>query len=90
MTFVTKAIQGFLQLSNKKIIAVATSAVAAQLFRGELAAHSNIKLPILCSEYDTCNVPAKSQLAANLQNAFSLFGTKLLCVFAASLTQSTA
>lgn len=67
-TFVTKAVQGILQLDNNNFISVATSAVAAQLlFRG-CTAHSTSKIPIPSSGSDTCNVPAESKLATDLQN----------------------
>lgn len=65
---VTKGIQGFLQLGNKNVIAVVTSAVAAQLLRGGWTAHYSFKIPIPCSESDTRNFPTEGQLTTNLTN----------------------
>lgn len=39
------------------------SAVAPQLLRGRIPAHSNFKITIPCCKSDTCNVPAENQLA---------------------------
>lgn len=68
--FVRKAIQDFLQLRSKKIIAIATSTVTAQPLRGGITAHSTFKILILRGESDTCNIPAEIQLAADLQNDY--------------------
>jgi len=68
-TFVTRAIQGFLKIRGKQAIAVATSAVAAQLLDEGRTAHSTFKIPIPCLADSTCHISANSQLAAHMRAA---------------------
>ncbi len=72
-TFVTRAIHAFLRLRSKKVIDVATSAVAAALLDGGRAADSTFKISILCDYGSNCNVSASSQLARQLREADLIF-----------------
>ena len=66
-TFVTRAIQAFLNLKGKKIKAVASSAVAAQLLDDGRTAHSTFKIPISIDPDSTCNITENSSIAAELR-----------------------
>lgn len=67
-TFVKKPIHGFLKLRNTNVIAVVTSALAAQLLRGERAIHFTSKIPIACNESNSRNVPAEIQVVTEPLN----------------------
>ncbi len=65
-TSVTRAIHDFLRLREKKVIAVATSAVAAVLLDEERNANSTFKIPIPVTAESTCSISERSQLAQDL------------------------
>lgn len=65
--FVTGAIPDSAQLQNMKFIVFATLIVVAQVLFGGRAAHSICKIPVLCSEADTCHILIDLQLATDLQ-----------------------
>ncbi len=54
----TRAIHDLLRLGERKVIAVATSAVAAFLLDEGHIAHSTFKMPISCTAESTCKVAA--------------------------------
>ncbi len=65
-TFVKRASHDFLRLREKKVVAVATSAVAAVLLDEGHTAHSTFKIPIPITAESTCSISARSQLAQDL------------------------
>ena len=68
-TFTIRAIQALLQLRNRTVLPVATSAVAASLLPGGRTAHSVFKIPIPCFVDSVCNISMDSQLAQEIRNA---------------------
>ncbi len=64
--FVTRAIHDFFRLREKKVIEVATSAVAAVLLDEGRNAHSTFKIPIPVTVDNTCSISERSQLAQDL------------------------
>ncbi len=58
-----RAIHAFLRLRCKKVIAVASSAVAAAILDGGRTVHSTSNILIPCDHESTCNISATSQLA---------------------------
>ncbi|CDF33944.1 ATP dependant DNA helicase PIF1 [Chondrus crispus] len=66
-TFVLSTIQDFLRSRRKKVIAVATSAVAAVLLDGGRTAHSVFKILIPVSAESTCNFSTNSDTGRTLQ-----------------------
>lgn len=71
-TFVTTAVQRFLKFKRKRVLAVAPSAVAAQLLEGGSTAHSALKVSIPINSESTCN------FGANFQPAHELCKTHLI------------
>lgn len=67
MTFLIMAIQRFLKSHDVHIVAVASSAVAAQLLDDRRTAHSACKIPILVNSDCTCHIDADSQQAQELR-----------------------
>ena len=67
-TFVTRAIHDFLRLREKKVVPVATSAVAAVLLDEGRTAHSTFKIPIPCTAESTCGISVRSQLAQEMRD----------------------
>lgn len=59
-TFLLRTIQDFLRCRRKKVIPVATSAVAAVLLDAGRTAHSVLNIPIPVTAESTCNVSANS------------------------------
>lgn len=59
-TFSINAIQNAMKVRVKKVIAVATSAVAAQVLKGGRKAHSTFRIPVPCGPCQTCNVSVSS------------------------------
>lgn len=70
MTIVTTDIQGFLELQNKFLIVIETSAVEAELFCAAHPAHSSIKIHIPFNESETCSGEAEWQLATQFRNVY--------------------
>lgn len=71
-TSTTGAFKGFLHLRSKNVVAVGTTAVAAQLLLEGIAAHFTIKIPILCNESDTRIVPGGRHLPTDFQIVASI------------------
>ena len=68
-TFTIRTIQSLLQLRDRKVISVATSAVAASLLEKGRTAHSVFKIPIPCHAESTCSISLDSELAAQIREA---------------------
>ena len=68
-TFTIRAIQALLQLRNRTVLPVATSAVAASLLPGGRTAHSVFKIPIPCFVDSVCNISMDSTLAQEIRDA---------------------
>lgn len=65
-TFVTPAIQRFLQSRDRSVLAVGSTAVAAQLLDGGCTTHSTLETPIPVTFESTCNIEADSQSGQNI------------------------
>ena len=68
-TFTIRAIQSLLKIREHRVIAVATSAVAASLLDGGRSAHSEFKIPIPCYLESVCNISMESKLANDIRRA---------------------
>ena len=68
-TFTIRAVQSALRLRKHKVIAVATSAVAASLLEDGQTAHSAFKIPIPCHADSVCNISLESEIAHRLRSA---------------------
>ena len=66
-TFLIETIHKLLRCRQRKVIAVATSAVAASLLYKGRTAHSTFKIPIPCDSLSTCNISLESKLAQELK-----------------------
>ncbi len=77
-TFRTRAIHYFLRLREKKVIAVAASAVAAVLLDEGRTAHSKFKIQILITAESTCSISARSQLAQDLLDTYFIIWDEVL------------
>ena len=66
-TFLIQAIHKLLRCRERKVIAVATSAVAASLLYRGRTAHSVFKIPIPCDSTSTCNISVESKLAQEMR-----------------------
>lgn len=64
---VTTAIQRFLNSCGEGILAIALSAVAAQLLDGAIILHSALKMPIPVHKETTSTMHASSQLTEELE-----------------------
>ena len=53
---------------KKKVVAVATSAVAAQLIKGGRTAHSTFRIPVPCGPCQPCNVSVSSAEGRELRD----------------------
>lgn len=66
-TFLTLAIQRFLKSHWKRVPAVPSSEVAAQLLDGERTIYSALKIPISIHAKSTCNIDKKFFLAEEIR-----------------------
>lgn len=79
--YLIEAIQCFLKLCKKNIIAAGTSEVASQLLREGWAPQQSFKNPIPRSSFDSCNVSAWIHFSIELSNVVLIIGTKaLMCL----------
>jgi len=62
-TYLWKAITTKLRLEGKKVLAVASSGIAALLLQGGRTAHSRFHIPINITEESTCEIKQGSHLA---------------------------
>ena len=65
-TFFTNCLRDFAVSRGKKVLMVATSAVAAGLMNKGTTAHSALKIPIPCYEDSTCHFSPESALGKKL------------------------
>lgn len=65
-TFVTSAIQRFLQSKGKCALTIVSSTVEAQPLDGDQTAHPALKISIPANSESTCNIKAESQLSHEL------------------------
>ena len=66
-TFLYECLSANLRSRGKKVIAVASSGIAATLLTGGRTAHSQFKIPIDINEASTCSINVRSALAIQLQ-----------------------
>ena len=68
-TFLIQTIQKLLIYRERKVIAVATSPVAASLLYKGRTAHSTFKIPIPCHSTTTCKISVGSELSQEMREA---------------------
>ena len=80
-TFVIRVIQSILKLRAQKVIAVATSAVAASFLDRGRTAVSVSKIPIPCFSYSACSMSMDSNLASKIRQAnLIIWNVIVMCV----------
>lgn len=78
--FVISAIHNFLESKGINFLAVATSAVAAQLLCKRRTAHSTFCTPIPCNEDSLCHINVSSYEASMLEGAIlTIWDVMVIC-----------
>ncbi len=68
-TFAIRTTQSLLELRVRKVLSVATSAVAASLLKIRRTAHTTFKIPISCDSESVCVISLEPVLAALIHDA---------------------